>query len=331
MGKKNFISINQYMDDKGSNVEIKDLETLLKEADQDKKVSEAEIEVPESLKDFAHENFGLKERFKKIKSFFKTRLFIKAMRPIYDLPARDVKKLGLMGPFTYKLYQSALVALPTIIFLQILNLTAIEKPARDSTALSPVNAESQSILPEVERVFNTFLVPTSFLLIAWIIGWALSRKILLPQDITDPDKANLTAPDKANLLKRAERRCRDGFLYYEATYSLWPQMMLMPFFTIILGSVNINPVIRLPLTIMLVVLFIIGFCWSIYVTWEEIPNSVISLHKYPVNTSQWGTYVLASISLLPLILFLRLVFVAIAVGVTYLLAVIKVGLKALLT
>src|SRR5262245_57859463 len=63
---------------------------------------------PEKIGDVFHDLLGFKSKFKRLRSFFRTRQRTIKGEYLFDSTSDEIKKNELMGPLTFNLYSSAI-------------------------------------------------------------------------------------------------------------------------------------------------------------------------------------------------------------------------------
>lgn len=291
---------------------------------------------PEQIKEVFHELLGVKNRFRKLRSFFGTRQSIKSGEYLFDNTADELKSRGLMGPLTFNIYSSTLAGTLALIVTKAAGL--VLPPLPDPTAkLIPGNAMSAQYLkiyPVVASYLQPFMVPIVFLLMAYFISWGTIRG-------REPAAASI-ASESIDWSRPSRTRGSNAFLYFDGAYGFIPQAVLAVVFVLLQrifaaskspGLTSAGPVqFDVDYTFMVIVLPILSvlgltIIYSGYLTYYKFPRLLFTAHGYyrPDRTTKppWGKYILTAMVIVPIITTLAsLLFVGVVIVVSRFLAVV---------
>jgi hypothetical protein len=266
---------------------------------------------PEKFWEFFQDFLGWKKKYEKFRSFLKTRKLIKEgeLNPIslmtegkrpFNLSADEIKQRKLMGPFTYKLYQTVIIALPaSLISLAISLFSSSETLAPPSPSKTP-QALIDLYQPKIFALLVAFVGPVVFFaLTAQVMSWAIA-------------------------LAPSRKRIRDAFLYYDATYSLTPQAILI--LTVTLLSIYRGG--SFAFAYALFFLFCVGGFYQLIITFSEIPALLLPLNDHPRGGSLRLLYTLSVVFTgAPLVFAVREILYYLAKGCTILFVTLLVWLR----
>ena len=205
---------------------------------------------PEPTRVFFTSVFSWFEKATKYKKFRKTRRYIKEGENLFDLSAEDLSKLQAMGPWTFKLYETFLAALPSQVLGVLLDFLIPYK------RLPPTNEQLSQyqeafirnyyeLAPSVDNFIRPGLIPVVLLAMSSIISWGCLRK----EDST----------------RQSRKRCRNAHLYYDGTYGFIPQTIGTLLLTLIILC-YMRGVSSIIVYLALIMLFNVVGIWQINVT-----------------------------------------------------------------
>jgi hypothetical protein len=160
----------------------------------------AEPDEPERPTSFFAEIFQWTAEYTKAKKYFRTRRAVLDGESLFDLTSGELKARDLMGPLSFNWFETTLAALPT----QMAAALAWFVSGSDVYA-NLASAETgifSTVFAKVSELLVPLIVPVTLFLAASIAA----RTSLRPQHRS----------------KKAVRRARDAFLYFDGAHWLWP-------------------------------------------------------------------------------------------------------------
>src|SRR5207253_7657901 len=210
----------------------------------------------------------LKEPREWLSSFTKLRTYWATRRAVGD--PTHLKQMAqassgeFMGPWTFNLYKTALVASPSILVVKVLNFIAPLPPAPPNPLIPEVTARTAELLPSLQDFSQPFLVPVLILVSSSIAA----RAALLKQDKT---------PDSI-------RRSRNLFLYIDGATGLIPQagFALSLALVIALSSRNLDLPAMLSFGLMLIFVN-----WAGFVGFVKVPTMMLTGNGYNAGRARF--------------------------------------------
>jgi hypothetical protein len=302
------------------------LKTIIKGITEEELPSSVE---PEPTRTFIKSLFSSFDKVTKWKRFRRTRRYVIKGEKLFDLTGEKLSKLKVMGPWTFNIYETVLVAIPSQILAKVVNFfspyedTLLPIPESSSLYEKATIQEINKLAPSVESFFTPLIAPTILLAISSIIGWACLRK----EDST----------------KQSRRRCRNAYLYYDGTYGLLPQTMLSFALTILIisGQRNVENNFFYLISILFLLVAII---YQLNLIYSKIPQLLFQLNDYEtsvpmLNSSEpilnsskpqapWTKYGLSVFFLTgPIAWIIYIVFVLLMILVISILVLIKIWIR----
>jgi hypothetical protein len=305
---------------------------------------------PERISEVFHELLGLKSKFKKLKSFFRTRQCTIKGEYLFDSTSDEIKQKELMGPLTFNIYSSTIAG---TVALGVTKLFSFIFPTKERSNFIPedaVTAEFVKVLPQVEGFLHPFLVPMVFLIVAYYVSWGAIRE-------SEPQFISISY-ESASKLPPSRRRGRNAFLYFDGAYGLIPQAVISLALTTI---VSLTPNLLVPATgsgeqypdfvispliwlgVVSLVLFLGAAIYQGYLTYYKFPKLLFRANGYYQNNDActvasdesstipkppWAKYILTALIVVPLtVLAIRLLYSAIVFVLSKFLAVVLTFLQ----
>jgi len=291
---------------------------------------------PESISDVFHDLLGIKSKFKKLKSFFRTRRLIIRGKYLFDHTRNEIKQNELMGPLTFNIYSSTIAATVALIVTKLFSFFFPHDPPSSPVLGNSVRSEYVKIMPHVEGFLRPFLIPVVFLFVAYVISWGTIRK-------SEPKISSISYESTPNS-SPSRIRGRNAFLYFDGAYGLVPQALASLAFSILaqvpkipeirVFSVQASPAVGFTISEMLrhmiTAPFLFAAAASIMIFCAVIYQASLTYYKYPtllfraygyyspndalhVSRPPWIRYILTAIFLVPLVSFLiYLLYLAVA-------------------
>lgn len=255
---------------------------------------DAEFADPQ-LKDIAPVLHDPVDRVTKLSSYFLTRSMVLRGHALWDLGKTELSSRGLMAPWTFNVYQSALSALPIICYSAI---NAFVYPATPTDPFAdPSSAAASQFAAQIGRVFLALAVTLSLA----ILSYAAASGSLCPDDRTEARRA----------------RARRAYLYLDGALGFWSQMGLTTFLGLVATGAP------------WVLFFLIGsVILQLRITSYVIPATLFRINGYPSDypslrfwqrdplRAQWNRYLFwtTAFGFLILVLFPALDLIAYAAG-----------------
>jgi hypothetical protein len=180
-----------------------------------------------------------------------------------------------------------------------------------------VSAEFLRLAPDVEKYLQPFVVPASFLAIAFVVSWASIRG-------REPGVIGISV-ESLKSRPPSRRRSRDAFLYFDGTYGFLSQTLLALAVAVNIGfAARADVLLRYdsgigggagafelntPFVVAAVGALIIFWgaaLFSGYLTYYKFPKLLFKINGYydvdggPESRPPWGKYILSAIFLAPL-------------------------------
>lgn len=297
---------------------------------------------PEQIKEVFHEILGLKNRFKKLRSFFRTRKQIKSGADLFDKSADELKSKGLMGPLTFNIYASSLAGTVALVVTKVASFVwPAEASSPSDRTLSAVSKQYLSLLPSAESYLKPFVVPIGFLLIAYLISWGTVRR----------QTTSSISSEVVDWTGRSRRRGRNAFLYFDGAFGFIPQAILAVAFTVLKLEFLMHPWMGLTspdpasvsfgldypflmISLSLCLLLGVTILYIAYLTYYKFPKLIFTAHGYypagkkaelrnEAKKPPWAKYILTAIFIVPAVSTLTIVlYEALASGLAWMLAVV---------
>ncbi len=215
------------------------------------------------------------ERFLRWRRFARTRSAFIRGEPLHDWPVAIRRERGVMGPWTFDLYESVLAATPAILVLKVLDFLKPPPPGFGApTAESffaqavprTLREDTASIVPDVTSFLAPFWVPLSLTLFA-----LLAVRAVLPKGNRGAEKA---------------LRVRDAYLYHDGAHGLLPQavlnLSLAAVFALGARGIQSQPVALVALA---GVLYFLAYeSWRIY---KKVPRFLFAVAGFPEGRLRW--------------------------------------------
>ena len=308
---------------------------------------------PEQISEVFHELVGVKNRFRKLRSFFRTREQIKSGAYLFDHAADELKSKGLMGPLTFNIYSSTLAGTLALALTKIAGLVLPQPPAplAHVKPLNAVSAQYLKLLPVVDSYLQPFLVPIVFLLMAYCISWGTIRRADPTVTSISSGSINWSGPSRA--------RGRNAFLYFDGAYGFIPQIILATIFVsfrLLIDNLkwykggttvsafqdeypqqsigfSINPVFA-AIAFAILAILALTFLYSGYLTYYKFPKLLFTAHGYyrqdkeregnnGLRRPPWAKYILTALCIIPIVTTLTsLIFAGVGIVLAGFLAVV---------
>jgi hypothetical protein len=210
----------------------------------------------------------------KYKRFRRTRRYIKEGQQLFDLPADEISRLEVMGPWSFKTYEIMLAALPGEVIGAIISFIA---PYEPSAQLSDNLSQHQvafvrdylRLEPSISKIIWPVYIPTLLLISSSIV----SRGSLRKEDST----------------RQSRKRARNAYLYYDAAYGLGTQTLLSLLLAVMIasyqrgwgfGTTPFSPAIY----ILTIPLFVAAMVNQIYISLGTVANRLFRLNGYATGS-----------------------------------------------
>ena len=180
-------------------------------------------------------------------------------QPLYRLTRDELHKRGLMGPWTFNLYEVVVAAVPTIVLLRILDF--FTRGTRSVVSLNPF----ESAMGRAGTMLGPLVVPVALTLSVYLIA----RGSLKRDDISSDRLA----------------RARYAYLYLDGAYGLLAQAAVA--FGIALHTYSIvgYQVLGATTTWVTAIFVIGGSLHEFHLTWYAIPSRLFSVNGYDPKLS----------------------------------------------
>ncbi|HEY0795244.1 MAG TPA: hypothetical protein VGD64_05640, partial [Acidisarcina sp.] len=249
---------------------------------------------PEPPLTFFKELLGWFDKYSRLKRFMATRRAIRDGQILVDLSSEDLRRLDLMGPLRFNVYESTLAGVPSLLITACVGVLFPLEPK----AVPFVDAQSDfaraflievsKVTPSVFRTISPFVPPVILLWSSFVMGWA-----------------SLESFDSNSTTRR---RSRNGFLYIDGAYGLLAQTLLATAIGLALidsehgwGPVLFDDWWRELLIVLIGVLFLTGFVLQNYLVLVKYPRLQFQLNGYekfgaPESRYYWAVWVFNPIS-----------------------------------
>jgi hypothetical protein len=205
---------------------------------------------PESTRVFFTSVFSWFDKATKYKRFRKTRRYIKEGKNLFDLSGEELSKLDAMGPWTFKMYETFLAALPSQILGAVLNFFMPYEPSPQTTGQLSQYQEAfirnyYKFAPSVDNFIRPGLIPLMLLAVSSIIAWGCLRK--------------------EHSTRQSRKRCRNAHLYFDGTYGFIPQIIGTLLLTVLILCYQ-RGLHSIIVYLLLIILFNVVSIWLLNVT-----------------------------------------------------------------
>lgn len=215
----------------------------------------------------------LTSKLKTYASFWETRKAIVRGEYLFDYTSSQLKAKKLMSPLTFNATQSAISALAAVMLGKVIGFF-YPTPGHEAVALSPsadklarMSAVAEPVRDKIADWLTTGVAPFTLLVVATMIGWA-----------------SLYNCDHC---REKRIRARNAYLYFDAAYGFFPQMLLALSSVALTTSwhVAMEKSGNVPAAFWMVslVVFLIAALWQARITNVSVVSKLFAANGYSPN------------------------------------------------
>lgn len=211
----------------------------------------------------------VKERFRKLRAFWRTRrAILKGAPPLWDLDKERRAELGFLQPVPFNLAQTGISAAvgAVIVYVGQLLIPELNLQARGSSE----EVELSKLVQKALSVLQPFTAPIVLTAFVFPMGWGTLRR------------------HRSNRASRA--RARTAYLYFDGAYGLWPQMLIAAVAGLltVLFPIMLLVLFKYPIWFTLLGgLFLFAVACQFHLTVRKIPRLMFQVNGHP-SDPPWG-------------------------------------------